>query len=94
VRPMRDARDQCASGVTWYRWSSGRKICCNPAYDRTATRVLIRTLRAVSPGHVHYIWFNDPKLIAEGLTRYHSGHDDHLHVSYCEVSYPVAAYEC
>jgi peptidoglycan hydrolase-like protein with peptidoglycan-binding domain len=94
VRPMRDARNQCASGVTWYRWSSGRKICCNPAYDRTATRALIRALRAASPGHVHYIWFNDPQLIAEGLTRYHTGHDDHLHVSYCEESYSIAAYEC
>ena len=94
VRPMRDARNQCASGVTWYRWSGGRKVCCNPAYDRTATRVLIRALRAASPGHVNYIWFNDPKLIAEGLTRYHSGHDDHLHVSYCEIVYSIAAYEC
>ena len=94
VRPMRDSRNQCAMGVTWYRWSGGRKVCCNPAYDRTATRALIRALRAASPGHVHYIWFNDPKLISEGLSRYHSGHDDHLHVSYCEVSYAVAAYEC
>jgi peptidoglycan hydrolase-like protein with peptidoglycan-binding domain len=94
VRPMRDARNQCAIGVTWYRWSGGAKVCCNPAYDRTATRVLIRAVLAASPGHVHYIWFNDPKLIAEGLTRYHSGHDDHLHVSYCEVTYGVAAYAC
>jgi peptidoglycan hydrolase-like protein with peptidoglycan-binding domain len=94
VRPMRDANNQCSSGVTWYRWSGGNKVCCNPAYDRTATRVLIRALQAASPGHLHYIWFNDPKLIAEGLTRYHSGHDDHLHVSYCEVSYSIAAYEC
>ena len=94
VRPMRDARNQCASGVTWYRWSGGRKVCCNQAYDRTATRALVRALRAASPGHVNYIWFNDPKLISEGLTRYRAGHDDHLHVSYCEVSYSVAAYEC
>ena len=94
IRPMRDARNQCSSGVTWYRWSGGHKVCCNPAYDRTATRVLIRALQAASPGHLHYIWFNDPKLIAEGLTRYHSGHDDHLHASFCEVSYTVARYEC
>jgi peptidoglycan hydrolase-like protein with peptidoglycan-binding domain len=94
VRPMRDARNQCSSGVTWYRWSGGRKVCCNSAYDRTATRALIRALRAASPGHVNYIWFNDPQLIAEGLTGYHAGHDDHLHVSYCEVSYSIAAYVC
>jgi peptidoglycan hydrolase-like protein with peptidoglycan-binding domain len=94
VRPMRDARNQCLSGTTWYRLSGGVKVCCNPAYDRTATRALIRALRAASPGHVNYIWFNDPKLIAEGLTSYHTGHDDHLHVSYCEVSYAIAAYEC
>jgi hypothetical protein len=94
VRPMRDANNQCSSGVTWYRWSGGKKVCCNSAYDRTATRVLIRALQAASPGHLHYIWFNDPKLVAEGLTRYHSGHDDHLHVSYCEVAYSIASYEC
>ena len=94
LRPMRDANNQCSRGVTWYRWSGGRKVCCNPAYDRTATRALIRALRAASPGHVHFIWFNDPKLIAEGLTRYHAGHDDHLHVSYCELWHPVPFYIC
>jgi hypothetical protein len=55
---------------------------------------MIRALQSASPGHLHCIWFDNPKLIAEGLTGYHSGHDDHLHVSYCEVSYAITAYEC
>ena len=40
------------------------------------------------------IYFNDPVLIREGLTAYHSGHDDHLHIRYCERVHPVAAYDC
>ena len=30
------------------------------------------------------IYFNDPVLISEGLTTWYTGHDDHLHVRYCE----------
>ena len=26
--------------------------------------------------------------------RWYTGHDDHLHVRYCEKSYPIAAYRC
>jgi len=33
-------------------------------------------------------------LIREGLTRWYSGHDDHLHVRYCEPYHPVATYRC
>jgi peptidoglycan hydrolase-like protein with peptidoglycan-binding domain len=84
VRPIRDARNQCTLGTNWRTAS----------YDRGATRTLIRAIRAAAPGHVKLIWFNDPVLIGEGLTRWHSGHDDHLHVRYCEASHAVAAYRC
>jgi peptidoglycan hydrolase-like protein with peptidoglycan-binding domain len=84
VRIMRRDDRQCLWGGT-YRMA---------VYDRTATRALVKAVRAAAPGHVKVIYFNDPVLIREGLTRWHEGHDDHLHVRYCERVYPVAAYDC
>ncbi|MGK2851398.1 MAG: penicillin-insensitive murein endopeptidase [Candidatus Limnocylindrales bacterium] len=84
IRPMRDAKDQCRWGVN-YRWST---------YDRAATRALVKAIRAAAPGHVKLIYFNDPVLIREGLVRWYPGHDDHLHIRYCEKVHPVAAYDC
>ena len=84
VRPMRDAENQC-SYPTNYRQT---------AYDRAATRALIREICAAAPGHVKVIYFNDPVLIGEGLTTRLSGHDDHVHVRYCEAWHPVSAYRC
>ena len=40
------------------------------------------------------IYFNDPVLIKEGLVRPYSGHDDHLHIRYCEKIHFSAAYDC
>jgi peptidoglycan hydrolase-like protein with peptidoglycan-binding domain len=84
VRPMRTAKDQCRVGVS-YRSS---------AYDRAATRDLIKAVRATAKGHVKLIYFNDPVLIREGLVRSYTGHDDHLHIRYCERSHPIPAYDC
>jgi hypothetical protein len=84
LRPMRTNKDQCTWGVNW-RWST---------YDRAATRDLIRAIRSTAPGHVRLIYFNDPVLIDEGLTRWHTGHDDHLHVRYCEKVHPVSIFNC
>lgn len=84
VRPMRTDKRQCSSGGS-YRLST---------YDRAATRDLIRAIRAAAPGHVKLIYFNDPVLIKEGLTRWFTGHDDHLHIRYCEAVHPVVAYDC
>jgi peptidoglycan hydrolase-like protein with peptidoglycan-binding domain len=84
IRPIRDAGDQCRWGVN-YRWST---------YDRSATRKLIKTILATAPGHVKLIYFNDPVLIDEGLTTWYSGHDDHLHIRYCEKDYPKPRYRC
>jgi hypothetical protein len=85
VRPLRKANDQCSVAGT--RWSS-------TAYDRAATRAMIEAFRAAAPGHVKLIYFNDPVLIREGLTRWFSGHDDHVHVRFCERIHPLAAYDC
>jgi peptidoglycan hydrolase-like protein with peptidoglycan-binding domain len=85
LRPMRADEAQCRLGSTSWRSS---------AYDRAATRDLVRAIRAAAPGHVRIIWFNDPVLIREGLTRWSAGHDDHLHVRYCERAHPVPAYDC
>jgi peptidoglycan hydrolase-like protein with peptidoglycan-binding domain len=84
VRPLRKANDQCRWGT---RWTSA-------SYDRTATRALIKAFRALTPRHIKLIYFNDPVLIREGLTRWYSGHDDHVHVRFCEKIYAVAAYDC
>jgi peptidoglycan hydrolase-like protein with peptidoglycan-binding domain len=82
LRPMRDARDQCTWGTRYYFTS----------YDRSATRTLIRALRA--SGHVKLIYFNDPVLIGEGLTRSYAGHDDHLHVRFCLAVHPDPLFQC
>ena len=75
---MRKANDQCSFGTNWR----------TTAYDRVATRSLVQAIRAATPGHVKFILFNDPVLIAEGLTTHQSGHDDHLHLTLCEASFP------
>ena len=84
VRPIRVKRDQCTWGTNW-RLSS---------YDRAATRAMIRQFRALAPGHVEVIYFNDPVLIREGLTTWFDGHDDHVHVRFCEARHALATYDC
>jgi peptidoglycan hydrolase-like protein with peptidoglycan-binding domain len=84
VRPMRTDRKQC-------RWGGSYRLS---TYDRAATRDLIRAIRATAPGHVRLIYFNDPVLIKEGLTRSYTGHDDHLHIRYCEKVYPDPLFDC
>lgn len=84
VRPMRDAKDQCARGVSWR----------STAYDRAATRDLVVAIRASARQHVKLIYFNDPVLVREGLTTSSEGHDDHLHIRYCERVHAVSAYVC
>ncbi len=84
IRPIRKAGNQCSFGTNW-RLSS---------YSRTLTRALIKDIRAAAPGHVKLIYFNDPVLIREGLTVHFPGHDDHLHIRYCEHAYPLKTYRC
>ena len=85
VRLLTRTRNQCAVAGTNWR-SSG--------YDRAATRTMILKFRAFAAGHVKLIYFNDPVLIREGLTTWHTGHDDHLHVRFCEAAHPLPAYTC
>lgn len=84
IRPLRKANDQCTARTRW----------TYTTYDRSATRALVKAIRALTPGHVKLIYFNDPVLVSEGLTTWHSGHDDHLHIRFCEPLSPVAAYRC
>jgi peptidoglycan hydrolase-like protein with peptidoglycan-binding domain len=84
VRPLRVNNDQCTWGTNW-RLSS---------YDRAATRAMILRFRALAPGHIKLIYFNDPVLIREGLTTWFEGHDDHLHVRFCEARHALAMYDC
>lgn len=84
IRIMRRDERQC-------QWGGNYRMA---VYDRTATRALIKAIRAAAPGHIKVIYFNDPVLIREGLTRWYAGHDDHVHVRYCERRYPLAAYDC
>lgn len=84
IRPIRKDERQCSWGTNW-RYST---------YDRTATRALIRAIRAAAPGHVKLIYFNDPVLIEQGLVRPYAGHDDHLHIRYCVTGFADPNYRC
>ncbi|HST51854.1 MAG TPA: peptidoglycan-binding protein [Pyrinomonadaceae bacterium] len=46
-------------------------------YDGALTKELAQLMKQKFPNSV--ILFNDPKLIAAGLTKQHAGHDNHLH---------------
>jgi peptidoglycan hydrolase-like protein with peptidoglycan-binding domain len=84
IRPIRDAENQCTWGTNWRVGS----------YDRAATRQLIDAIRDAAPGHIKLIYFNDPVLVGEGRTTWFTGHDDHLHIRYCEAWHPRARYRC
>lgn len=85
VWPIRTDNAQCTAGrITWQ----------SATYDRAATRTLINNIRAAAPGHVKFIFFNDPTLINEGLTTVQDNHDNHLHIRYCERVHPNSLYVC
>jgi peptidoglycan hydrolase-like protein with peptidoglycan-binding domain len=85
LRPIRDDGRQCSRAGTfwWHR-----------VYDRQATRDLIHAIHATAPRHVKEILFNDPALVREGLTVRSPGHDDHLHVRYCQPHHRDWGYRC
>jgi len=85
IWPIRTDNGQCTAGrITWQ----------STTYDRAATRQLVQAIRAAAPGHVKFIWFNDPTLINEGLTAQWPAHDNHLHIRYCEKVHPTSMYTC
>jgi hypothetical protein len=50
----------------------------DPSYDRARTREWCKLVKRLAPNAT--ILFNDSQLIKEGLTRYHKGHHNHLHL--------------
>ncbi len=71
--PTRTDSAQCTAGrITWQ----------SSTYDRAATRALVQAIRATAAGQIALVYFNDPTLIAEGLTTSYPNHDNHLHVRY------------
>ena len=90
IWPIAKNNQQC----TDRRLGRATPIERDPLYDRAATRQLIKMIYANAPGHIKVIFFNDPVLINEGLTRYYPNHNDHFHVRYCEKAHPNQLYNC
>ncbi|MFI5494372.1 penicillin-insensitive murein endopeptidase [Actinoplanes sp. NPDC051859] len=85
IWPIRTDNAQCTGGrITWR----------SSTYDRAATRKLVNEIRAAAPGHIKFIYFNDPELISAGLTSKYDNHDNHLHIRFCERAHPNAMYKC
>lgn len=84
LRPIRDDNAQCSAPVRWD----------DEKYDRKATRTLIEELYRASGNKIVVIWFNDPRLVREGLTESLSGHDGHMHVRWCLETHPDDHYNC
>ncbi len=78
LRLIRTDNAQCSGGTTWQ----------NTNYDQARTRAFILSIYAAAPGHIKLIFFNDPVLINEGLTSPFTGHDDHIHIRFCEAAHP------
>lgn len=66
IRPMRKDKLLAATNIF------------DSSYDSAKTKALVKLIRKLYPQAV--VLFNDPKLINEGLTTSHSGHDNHLHL--------------
>jgi conjugal transfer mating pair stabilization protein TraG len=50
----------------------------NPQYNSEETQKFVEMVRSKEPQVV--VFFNDPVLIAAGLTKFLKGHDNHLHI--------------
>jgi hypothetical protein len=75
--------------------------CNNPGahfnsgqYDRAGTRRLLQAFHDALGPHLQLIYWNDPQLIAEGLSRRFPNHDSHIHVRICERDHAKAIYVC
>ena len=80
--------------------TDGRQ-CSNPGisyksakYDRADTRRLLQAIHDTFGRHLKLIYFNDPVLIREGLSRRYPNHADHIHVRLCEADHPRSRYVC
>jgi hypothetical protein len=63
-------------------------------YDRADTRQLLRAVRDIFGSHLKLVYFNDPQLIAEGLSQRYPNHDDHIHIRVCEPAHAKTRYVC
>ncbi len=75
--------------------------CSNPGisytsgqYDRADTRQLLQSIHDELGPHLKLIYFNDPQMIAEGLSRKFPHHNDHIHVRLCEPGHALDRYVC
>ena len=78
----------------------GRR-CRNPGvaytstrYDRSDTAELLRAIHEVFGTHLQLIYFNDPAMIGEGLSRRYPNHVNHIHVRSCEAGDAQVRYRC
>jgi len=58
------------------------------------TRRLITAIIHGARGRIALIFFDDPKLLRQGLTQYWPGHDNHLHVRFCLPHERDPLYRC
>ena len=63
-------------------------------YDRADTRRLLQAIHETFGSHLKLIYFNDPQLVDEGLSRRYPNHDGHIHVRLCEPWHPKTIYIC
>ena len=61
-------------------------------YDRDRTRLWVQVVKEKAPGAV--VLFNDPVLIKEGLTKYHKGHGNHLHLRVPQPTDTTSSVSC
>lgn len=85
LRPIRTDGRQCTVRGTF----AGSSV-----YHRNATRRMIRALRSASEDRLTWVVFDDPALVAEGLTTPDASHADHLHLVWCDLSARDILYRC
>lgn len=85
MSPIRHDGRQCNNPGAHYNSSQ---------YDRANTRRLLQAFHDALGSHLQLIYWNDPQLIAEGLSRRYPNHDSHIHVRICERAHAKAIYTC
>lgn len=85
LRPIRTDGRQCTVRGTY----AGSSV-----YHRNATRRMIRALESASEDRLTWVVFDDPALVAEGLTTPDASHADHLHLVWCDLSARDVLYRC
>ena len=55
---------------------------------------MIRALESASEERLTWVVFDDPALVAEGLTTPDASHADHLHLVWCDLSARDILYRC